>query len=84
MTTNRLEWTKRAEERGKEVNAIHKGEEVWRDIPNYPNYQLSTKGRVRKIHYLKPFQGRIPLTKDGKTHLFDISHHLLEIFPELE
>lgn len=60
-------------------------EETWMTIPNYPDYQISTLGRIRKGEILlKPFINyghgsrylRIKLTRDGKRSCYYV-HRLV-------
>lgn len=66
-------------------------EEIWKDIEDYPNYQVSSMGRVKVINYqhtdkekiLTPVPRRrgylgIRLTKDNKRKIFQI-HRLVAV-----
>ena len=45
--------------------------EVWKDIPDYPNYQISNYGRVKSLNYRNTKQEQIiKLSKNSKGYLY--------------
>lgn len=66
--------------------------EEWKDIEDYPNYQVSSMGRIKSLNYNKtgkekimkvtPCNGYFNLTlcKDGKTKQFQIHRLVAQAF----
>lgn len=67
--------------------------EIWKDIPDYPNYQVSNYGRIKSLNYkrsgkekiLKPQPNnkgylRIALSKNGNSTLFFVHRLVASVF----
>lgn len=82
LKTNPIEGLKILDDR-----AIKKGFEIWKTIKNYPNYKVSSKGRVKNVKYdriIKPSDnGRgyqcLNLLKNGKSKKSFKIHRLVGI-----
>lgn len=62
-------------------------EEIWKNIENYPNYQISNYGTVKNLHNkcLKPYKDiwgylRVTLSNNGKVKHYKIHRLVAEAF----
>lgn len=59
-------------------------EEIWKKIPNYPAYEVSNKGRIRRvpdISYIKPYRGSVVLSKDDVQKHYSVKKLVRMLFP---
>ena len=52
--------------------------EIWKPIPNYEEYEISTFGRVKRLAYDKPVCG------GSFQHCNEHKHQHLQVFQELQ